>query len=519
MRVFHQSMCILTTPIRNFDILPALHLSGGRLVDLAADSSNDEPVLDNDTDQLSAARHAIAHGAQWLHVINVDTAFDPTAKHDWDLVKKLCQLPVKVQYGGGLARAENIDKAIAAGVSRVLLTTLAITAPEVVAEAIIKHGREHFALAIIASSEGVVVGRDWAAVGGLEALTLAVQMNQLGITTLVHTNLQPDGTMSGTDLDNSCELAELSGMDVIVGGEVRNLEDVVTCYNRPGITGVLIGKALQTGKLGLGDALDETRATLAFESGLPRWKEEQLTIRARLRRSLSHAYLIRYIPDLNGLRVLDAGGGNGNASLPIAESGAYVDVVDRSMAMLNDLKSAAEASGLQDRISAHAHDIRNISDLFDADTFDLLICHNVIHYSPAWEALLTSMIVPLKTGGLLSLVVRNWNAEPYRIDVDDHTVEELPMLLERTRGPSRVFDADVLFFTATFLQDWLRKQGFEVLGDYGLLCRADKVTNAEGPGGEQILLDKLQALETAMGERTPFKHTARYLQIVARKLG
>ena len=90
---------------RNFDILPALHLSQGRLVDLAADTSSDEPVLDDDTDQLAAARHAIEHGAQWLHIVNVDTSFDPAAKHDWSLIKQLCQLPVKVQYGGGLARA------------------------------------------------------------------------------------------------------------------------------------------------------------------------------------------------------------------------------------------------------------------------------------------------------------------------------------------------------------------------------------------------------------------------------
>ncbi|MFK7994980.1 MAG: HisA/HisF-related TIM barrel protein [Granulosicoccus sp.] len=508
----------MITPVRTFDILPALHLSQGRLVDLAADASSDEPVLDDDTDQLSAARHAIDHGAQWLHVINVDTSFDSTAGHDWSLLRQLCQLPVKVQYGGGLDRTENIDKAIDAGVSRVLLDTLAINSPEIVSAAIIKHGRERFALEIQTSPEGVLVGRDWEAVGGLNALTLAIQMYQLGITTLVHTRLQPDGTMSGTDLDNSTELAELSGMDVIVGGEVRNLQDVVDCYNRPGITGVLIGKALQTGRFGLGDALDETRATLAFESGMPRWKEEQSTLRVRLRRSLSHAYLIRHISELNGLRVMDAGGGNGLASLPIAEAGGIVDVVDRSMAMLHDLEMTAEANGLQDRINAHSCDIRRIGELFNADTFDLLICHNVIQYSPAWEELLVSMSMPLKKGGLLSLVVRNWYAEPYRIDVHNHSAEQLPALLERTRGPSRVFDADVLFFSAAFLKEWLCKQGFEVLGDYGLLCRPDEVPMSEGAGSDAILLEKLRALETAMGERIPYKHTARYLQIVARKL-
>ena len=509
----------MSTPASHFDILPALHLSQGRLVDLATDRSSGGPVFDDETDQLEAARHAIEHGAQWLHVINVDTSFDPAARHDWALLEQLCRLPVKVQYGGGINNTENIDRAMAAGVSRVLLNTLAINSPEVVSEAIIKHGRQRFALAITASADGAVIGgADWDAIGGLNAVTLAIQMYQLGITTLVHTRLQPDGTMSGTDLENSCELAELSGMDVIVGGEVRTLQDVVACYNSPGITGVLIGKALQTGKVGLGEALHETRTTLAFESGMPRWKEEQQTVRVRLRRSLSHNYLTRHVPHLHGLKVLDAGGGNGQASLPIAESGATVDVVDSSMAMLHDLETTATASGMQERINAHMQDIRSIPELFQSGTFDLLICHNVIQYHPAWDELLVAMSAPLKTGGVLSLVVRNWYAEPYRIDVNTHTAEELPALLDRTRGPSRVFDADVLFFSSAFLQEWLQKQGFDILGDYGLLCRPDEVPNALAAGSDQLLLEKLQALESAMGDRLPYKHTARYLQIVARKL-
>lgn len=510
----------MTEPARHFDIFPALHLSQGRLVDLTAEPTSDQPILDDDTDQLAAARHAIDHGANWLHVVNVDTSFDPAARHDWALIEQLCQLPAKIQYAGGLDSEQDIDRAIESGVSRVLLNSVAIASPDIVSAAIIKHGRERFALAITASSDGVVVGRDWEAVGGLEALTLAIQMNQLGISTLVHSRLQPDGTMSGTDLDNSSELAELSGMDVIVGGEVRDLQDVVDCYNRPGITGVLIGKALQAGQFSLGDALDETRSTLAFESGVPQWKEAQQTVRVRLRRRLSHDYLMRHVSQLYGstprLRVLDAGGGNGHASLPIAQSGAFVDVVDRSMAMLHDLETSAEAIGLQGQIKAHAHDIRGIRNLFEPETFDVLICHNVIHYSPAWEELLFSMIAPLKSGGLFSLVVRNWYAEPYRINVNDHTAEELPALLERTRGPSRVFDADVLFFSSAYCQGWLCKQGFDILGDYGLLCRADEQQELPA-SGDQMLLEKLQALESSMGELVPYKHTARYLQIIARK--
>jgi len=431
---------------------------------------------------------------------------------------QLCQLPVKVQYGGGIGSAQNIDRAISAGVSRVLLNRLAITSPQVVSAAIIKHGRDRFALSITASPDGVVFGSDNDTVDGLNALTLAVQMYQLGITTLVHTRLEPDGTMSGTELDNSLELAELSGMNVIVGGEVRSLKDVIACYNQPGITGVLIGKALQTGKFRLGDALDETRAALAFESGMPRWKEEQHTMRVRLRRSLSHANLKRHATNPDGLRILDAGGGNGLASLPFVHAGAVVDVVDRSMAMLQDLEATANASNLQDRVRAHSYDIREIHERFEPSSFDLLICHNVIQYNPAWEELLVSMSKPLKKEGLVSLVVRNWHAEPYRIDVNAHTSRELPELLERTRGPSRVFDADVLFFSAAFLKDWLENQGFKILGDYGLLCRPDEPQSTQSQVIDPILFEKSLALESAMGQRAPYKHTARYLQIVAQKL-
>lgn len=210
----------------------------------------------------------------------MDATFDPEAGHDWTLLKELCALLVKVQYGGGISHSANIDKAIAAGVSRVLLATLATRSPQVVSEAIIKHGRECFAVAIATGLDGDLVTPGWAGgldcgweEGGKQALTLAIQMYQLGINTVVHSRVEPDGTMSGTDIESSRALADLSGMDVIVGGEVRDLNDVVSCYNSPGITGVLIGKALQTGKIGLGEALDETRATLAFESGMPGWKD------------------------------------------------------------------------------------------------------------------------------------------------------------------------------------------------------------------------------------------------------
>ncbi len=214
--------------------------------------------------------------------------------------------------------------------------------------------------------------------------------------------------------------------------------------------------------------------------------------------------------------MLDAGGGNGAGSLHLAMAGADIDVVDRSVAMLAELDERAERAGVHARVTTHATDIRKLGERFGPDTFDALICHNVVQYSSDWEKLLMSMLAPLKSGGTLSLIVRNWYAEPYGIDVELHTAQELPGLIERARGPSRVFDADVLLFSAPYLAEWLDAHGFDVVGDYGLLCR-HATPDAEGPAAREALLEKLVALESAMGERAPFRYTARYLQLVATK--
>ena len=498
-----------------FDIFPALHLAGGKLIDFAPERPDRGTALGHG-DPLDTARHWIAQGARWINVVNVDAAFDEDATHSWPLVERLCELPVRVQYGGGMRSGEDIGWAVRAGVDRVLVGTAAVESPRLIADAVIEHGRERIALAITSGPEGEVVTRGWRAVGGLQSVALAVQMHHLGIGVAVHVRLNRDGSMTGADLEVSSELASLSGMDVIVGGEIRSLGDLVECYNRPGITGALIGKALQNGTIDLADALAETRATLAFESGLPRWREEQSTLKARLRHALSRDYLARHLPELPGTRVLDAGAGTGDDGLVFAAAGARVEVVERSLSMLAGLRDAAEAAGVAERVIEHAADIREIPRRFEPDSIDVVLSHGVIQYSADWQSLLRSMLAPLRRGGLLSLITRNLHAEPYGIDPELYAAAELPALLERVSAPSRVFDTDVLFFSRGFLLGWLESEGFEVIGDYGLLCR-HTFPELDSPGAGQILFEKLRALESAMGERSPFRETARYLHFVARR--
>ena len=499
----------------DFLIFPALHLKGGKSFDFA-EYAKDESTIPDLPEPVACAEYWIEQNAKWIHVINVDAAHDEDASHNWPLIERICELPIYVQYGGGIRTMEDIDWAISVGVTRVLINTAAVENPLLVAQAITKHGSERFALSINTDPEGEVLTHGWSMSGGQHAVTLGVQMYRLGITTAVHSSIRPDGTMSGTDLEVSKELTQLTGLNVIVGGEVRDMDDVVACYNHQGISGVLIGKALHTGKIDLNRALRATRQKLAFESALPQWKQEQQSVRAQIRYELSMQNLFNHLPTDNLLRTLDAGGGNGIDSLRLARMNYPVDLVDTSTSMLHDLHASAEQQGLVNAVTTHSFDIREIRKRFPADSFDLLLCHNVIQYSDDWEDLLISTLTPLTAGGIFSLITRNKHAVPYDTTLDDYELNELPALLEEPQGKSGIFDADISFFTVGFLTNWLEQHGYSTIADYGVFCLYNH-HNVSARPDDAATIAKLHALEKHLGDKSPYKETARYIQIVAQK--
>lgn len=496
-------------------IFPAMHLKNGKSFDFA-ENEQSESAIPELLEPVACAEYWIQQNAKWIHVINVDAAHDEDASHNWPLIERICELPIYVQYGGGIRTMEDIDWAIRIGVTRVLLNTAAVENPVMVADAIAKHGGERFALSINTDPEGEVMTHGWRMSGGLQAVTLGVQMYHLGITSAVHSRIQPDGSMSGADLHVSKELAQLTGLNIMVGGEVRDMDDVVECYNHEGIGGVVIGKALHSGKIDLNRALRATSRKIAFETGLPQWKQEQQTLKAQIRYELSAQNLFNHLPPDKMLRTLDAGGGNGIDSVRLAKLGYPVDLVDTSRSMLHDLQSTAEQLGLANVINAHSFDIREIKKRFSADSFDLLLCHNVIQYSDDWDELLHSIVTPLESGGILSLMTRNKHAVPFDASLDEYAIDELPALLEEPHGKSGIFDTDILFFTVGFLTDWLEQNGFSVVADYGVFCLYNHYSVAT-MHDDAVTVAKLHALEQYLGKLSPYKETARYLQIIAQK--
>jgi phosphoribosylformimino-5-aminoimidazole carboxamide ribotide isomerase len=241
-------------------IYPAIDLRHGRCVRLVQGDPNAETVVGDDP--VATARRWVGLGAEWLHVVNLDGAFgDEADTNAAALHNILTAVDVPVQFGGGLRNLADIEAALALGVARVVVGTVAVTDPDLMGAALARFGGERVALAIDAR-DGLVATHGWQRLGHVTALTLALQMKALGITHTVYTDIARDGTLTGVNAVACATLAAESGLTVIASGGVASLEDVrrVKEVEAAGVEGVIIGKALYAGQVDLAEALAVARA-------------------------------------------------------------------------------------------------------------------------------------------------------------------------------------------------------------------------------------------------------------------
>ncbi len=255
-----------------FDIYPAIDLRKGKVVRLRQGDPGQQTNYGNDPAKV--AERWLSAGARWLHVVNLDGAFDETHQENLAALRSILEISAlysaKVQYGGGLRRMIDIEDVIQAGVSRVLLGTAAVESPKIVGAALQKYGSDQIAAALDAR-EGKVRVRGWKEDSGMAVEKLGIDMYTAGIRTVIYTNIARDGVGSGADIVASVELADKTNLNVIVSGGVKSIEDVIKAKKasvarhtvserKPGrssgrISGIIIGRALYDGAVNLEEAL------------------------------------------------------------------------------------------------------------------------------------------------------------------------------------------------------------------------------------------------------------------------
>ncbi len=235
----------------NFMVYPAIDLRRGKVVRLK--EGDPARLTSYSDDPVETAKRWLEMGASWLHIVNLDGAFDESDIANRSALESILKIGVQVQFGGGLRSLEAVDTALSWGVSRAVLGTLAIEQPHIIADALMKFGAEKIAVGIDAR-DGLVRVRGWKDASGIAASDLAHQMWTLGLRTVIFTDIRRDGLGSGLNIPSTRELADVSGLDVIASGGVHTIEDVMAARDA-NLSGVIIGRALYEGTIDLKETL------------------------------------------------------------------------------------------------------------------------------------------------------------------------------------------------------------------------------------------------------------------------
>lgn len=235
-------------------IIPAIDLRNGKCVRL--EQGRKEAATIYDDDPVRVAKDFELAGAQMLHIVDLDAAFSDQASPNHRLLRDILQtIEIPVQFGGGLRSVEDVKRAIEVGVSRVVIGTLAVESPEVLAELVRSFGGDHIAVGIDAK-DGEVMVRGWEQHGKMHAVGLARVVAAVGIERIIYTDVARDGMLSGINIEQTLAVARESGLKVTASGGVSSLEDIklLRQLSSFGVDSVIIGRAFYERRFTLRDA-------------------------------------------------------------------------------------------------------------------------------------------------------------------------------------------------------------------------------------------------------------------------
>lgn len=235
-------------------IYPAIDIRGGNCVRLLGGDYGKETVYGSSP--TDTAKKWEAAGADFIHVVDLDGARSGGSENRAAVGKICAAVGVPVQQGGGIRTLADIEEVVALGVSRVIIGTAAVTNPAMVREAVGLYG-DKIAVGIDAKN-GFAATDGWTKISGKTAVEFAKEMEALGVKTVIYTDIATDGTLGGPNVEAMAEMAEKTGLNVIASGGV-SCEADLDALSKTGVEGVIVGKALYTGRIELSRVVNKYR--------------------------------------------------------------------------------------------------------------------------------------------------------------------------------------------------------------------------------------------------------------------
>lgn len=234
-------------------VIPAIDLKDGKCVRLRQGRMDDSTIFSDDP--VATATLWVNAGCRRLHLVDLNGAFEGKPING-DIVAAIAAAhpSLPIQIGGGIRSLQTIDHYLKAGVRYVILGTKAVKEPDFVRQAC-QRFPGHVIVGIDAK-DGWVATEGWADVSSVQAVDLARQFADAGVSAIVYTDIARDGMMQGVNVEATAQLAKACGLPVIASGGVTNLEDIrrLLAVADAGIAGAITGRAIYEGTLDLAEA-------------------------------------------------------------------------------------------------------------------------------------------------------------------------------------------------------------------------------------------------------------------------
>lgn len=230
-------------------IYPSIDILNGKCVRLTGGRYDKVTVYSDDPVEYVA--RWIDKGAKFLHVVDLDGARSGKPVNDETIRRIAGESSVPVQVGGGIRSLQRISELLDLGIKRVILGTAAVKNPQMLKEAVVKY--KSAIVAGIDAKDGYAAVEGWEQKSGVEAIGLARDMQDMGVETIIYTDISRDGMLSGPNIQAMQKMARSVGCEVIASGGVKDMEDL-KALSKTGVAGVIVGKALYEGRLDLEEA-------------------------------------------------------------------------------------------------------------------------------------------------------------------------------------------------------------------------------------------------------------------------
>ena len=230
-------------------LFPAIDLRNGQVVRLSQGDYNQMTVYDSDPEAI--AKGFIKAGATHLHTVDLDGAKDGNPQNR-AVIKALCSLGLFVQVGGGMRTAQDVENTLALGAKRVIIGTMALTNFPLLTSLAKEHAGK---IAVgVDTANGYIATHGWKQVSDVSGISFCKRLCDIGIDTVIYTDIAKDGLLAGTNLAIYKELSTIEGLQVVASGGISYEHEIIELANL-NTYGAILGKALYAGKLDLATAL------------------------------------------------------------------------------------------------------------------------------------------------------------------------------------------------------------------------------------------------------------------------